>query len=144
MNKVLVCLLSSLPVLQAWALDVVDDSGRRVSLARPAERILTLAPHAAEWERAGEIPRTIFRRMGTLGYLGITVPPQYGGTGADLIMGGGGDDLLLGGPGNDLLVGDSTIEPDESDIGCDNRFVAVSPTEGGYKLRTDLSESTGD
>ncbi len=48
MKKLLVFLLSSLPIVQAWAVDVVDDSGRRVSLDTPAERILTLAPHAAE------------------------------------------------------------------------------------------------
>lgn len=28
-----------------------------------------LAPHAEEWEEAGEVPREIFKQMGKLGYL---------------------------------------------------------------------------
>lgn len=43
-----------------------------------------LAPHAEEWEEAGEVPREIFLRMGELGYLGMRFPEKYGG----------GDDLL--------------------------------------------------
>jgi len=46
--RLLFCLLGWLPVFPAWAVDVVDDSGRRVSLEDTAQRILTLAPHAAE------------------------------------------------------------------------------------------------
>ncbi|HXV76590.1 MAG TPA: acyl-CoA dehydrogenase family protein [Candidatus Polarisedimenticolaceae bacterium] len=44
-----------------------------------------VAPHAERWERDGRIPREIFGRMGRLGYLGITVPERYGGSGADLL-----------------------------------------------------------
>jgi alkylation response protein AidB-like acyl-CoA dehydrogenase/putative sterol carrier protein len=43
-----------------------------------------VAPHAVEWEQAGRLPRSIFRRMGELGYLGIDFPEKYGGTGADI------------------------------------------------------------
>ncbi|MBI1957759.1 MAG: acyl-CoA dehydrogenase family protein [Candidatus Rokubacteria bacterium] len=42
-----------------------------------------LAPHADEWERAGLVPREVFRRMGALGYLGIRFRPEYGGSGLD-------------------------------------------------------------
>jgi alkylation response protein AidB-like acyl-CoA dehydrogenase len=38
-----------------------------------------LAPHADEWEEAGEVPREIFERMGALGYLGMRYPEEYGG-----------------------------------------------------------------
>jgi iron complex transport system substrate-binding protein len=44
--SLLLLLLCSLP-LQA-AVTVVDDTGRRLSLARPAERIVSLAPHITE------------------------------------------------------------------------------------------------
>src|SRR4030067_230676 len=42
-----------------------------------------LAPRADEWERAGLVPREVFRRMGALGYLGIRFGPEYGGSGMD-------------------------------------------------------------
>lgn len=37
-------------------------------------------PHGEEWERAGKIPREIYRRMGELGLLGMRYPVEYGGT----------------------------------------------------------------
>jgi len=43
-----------------------------------------LAPHADEWEEAGEVPREVFLQMGELGYLGMRYPEEYGG----------GDDVL--------------------------------------------------
>ncbi len=46
-----------------------------------------VAPHADGWEAARAIPRTIFTRLGELGFLGITTPEKYGGTGADLFFG---------------------------------------------------------
>ncbi len=48
MNRLPVCLLGYLWVFQVWAVEVVDDSGRRISLDNAAQRILTLTPHAAE------------------------------------------------------------------------------------------------
>ena len=34
-----------------------------------------------DWERAGQMPREIFTRLGELGLLGIAIPEQYGGAG---------------------------------------------------------------
>lgn len=45
-----------------------------------------VAPRADEWEAACRIPREVFRRMGELGFLGITAPEEYGGSGADAFM----------------------------------------------------------
>src|SRR6266498_1257665 len=42
-----------------------------------------LAPHAVEWEQAGEFPNWVFERMGDLGLLGLRYPPEYGGQGGD-------------------------------------------------------------
>jgi alkylation response protein AidB-like acyl-CoA dehydrogenase len=39
-----------------------------------------VAPRVAEVERTREPPLDIFREMGNRGFLGITVPPEYGGT----------------------------------------------------------------
>ena len=42
-----------------------------------------LAPHALEWDEAGEFPRDLFRRFGELGLLGIRHDPAWGGSGLD-------------------------------------------------------------
>ena len=43
-----------------------------------------IAPFVERME-AGEFPRTILKKMGELGLMGITVPEQYGGSGMDFI-----------------------------------------------------------
>ncbi len=43
-------------------------------------------PHVDAWEEAGEIPRSLFRQMGELGFLGVEYPERYGGGGADFWM----------------------------------------------------------
>ncbi|WP_405146473.1 acyl-CoA dehydrogenase family protein [Nocardia salmonicida] len=40
-----------------------------------------IAPHYAEWEKAGQMPREIFEKLGTLGILGVAIPSAYGGAG---------------------------------------------------------------
>ena len=44
-----------------------------------------VAPHIEEWETAGEIPRSIWLRMGELGFLGVEYDEKYGGAGADFL-----------------------------------------------------------
>ena len=44
-----------------------------------------LAPHAGAWEDQGAIPDAVVAKMGELGLLGMTVPPEWGGTGADYL-----------------------------------------------------------
>ncbi|MGZ8648848.1 MAG: acyl-CoA dehydrogenase family protein, partial [Solirubrobacteraceae bacterium] len=41
-----------------------------------------LAPHAEEWEET-TFPDSVFRRMGELGFLGLSYPEEYGGPGGD-------------------------------------------------------------
>src|SRR3954468_24782243 len=41
-----------------------------------------LRPHAAEWEET-TFPDWVFRRMGELGFLGLSYPEEYGGQGGD-------------------------------------------------------------
>jgi acyl-CoA dehydrogenase len=40
-------------------------------------------PVAEAWEAQGHVPREVLRKMGDLGFLGITAPVEYGGAGAD-------------------------------------------------------------
>ncbi|UCD56049.1 MAG: acyl-CoA dehydrogenase family protein, partial [Candidatus Hydrogenedentota bacterium] len=45
-----------------------------------------LAPHADEWEKQGGFPhRETFRRLGELGFLGINIPEEYGGSDAGFV-----------------------------------------------------------
>lgn len=46
-----------------------------------------VVPIARECDEKGEFPLELFRRMGSLGYLGIRFPPEYGGAGAGLVSG---------------------------------------------------------
>ena len=42
-----------------------------------------LAPHAAAWDREARFPREAVTAMGELGFLGMLVPPEWDGAGAD-------------------------------------------------------------
>src|SRR5262249_55793487 len=44
-----------------------------------------LRPYTDEWERAELFPREIFKRMGELGYLGLSFPEELGGGGGELL-----------------------------------------------------------
>ena len=44
-----------------------------------------VVPHVEAWEAAGRIPRSIWPRMGELGFLGVEYDEKYGGGGADLL-----------------------------------------------------------
>ena len=46
-----------------------------------------LGPIADEIDRTDAFPPDLFRRLGDLGVLGVTVPREYGGAGADLLSG---------------------------------------------------------
>ncbi len=45
-----------------------------------------IEPHVDEWEEAGEIPRSLFRELGQLGFLGVEYPAEFGGGDADFWM----------------------------------------------------------
>lgn len=40
-------------------------------------------PFIDEWEAAGEIPRSIWGKFGEMGFLGVNIPEEYGGSGLD-------------------------------------------------------------
>ena len=42
-------------------------------------------PYVNEWEQAGQIPKSIWPRMGALGFLGVEYDEKYGGGGADFL-----------------------------------------------------------
>ncbi|MDT9686515.1 acyl-CoA dehydrogenase family protein [Streptomyces sp. TRM76323] len=42
-----------------------------------------VTPHAAAWDREEGVDRGIVKRLGALGFLGLTIPEEYGGSGGD-------------------------------------------------------------
>ncbi|WP_438488767.1 acyl-CoA dehydrogenase family protein [Streptomyces sp. S186] len=42
-----------------------------------------IVPHATAWDRAEEVDPGIVRKLGDLGFLGLTIPEEYGGSGGD-------------------------------------------------------------
>src|SRR5882672_1065711 len=42
-------------------------------------------PHGAAWEEQGCVPREVLRKMGELGFFGITYPSEFGGSEADAL-----------------------------------------------------------
>ncbi len=40
-----------------------------------------IAPNARQWDREADIPRDIIAKLGELGFMGIFIPPEYGGCG---------------------------------------------------------------
>ena len=44
-----------------------------------------IAPHAAAWDREHTFPRELFGALGELGLMGVCVPEEHGGAGADFL-----------------------------------------------------------
>lgn len=42
-----------------------------------------IAPHAVDWDRAESVDRGIVKKLGAVGFLGLTVDEEYGGSGGD-------------------------------------------------------------
>jgi butyryl-CoA dehydrogenase len=42
-------------------------------------------PHAAQWDRDHHFPRDLFSKLAELGLMGVCVPEEYGGAGADFL-----------------------------------------------------------
>jgi butyryl-CoA dehydrogenase len=55
---------------------LIQESARKFAQER-------LAPNSAKWEEQAAFPRSIIAEMGALGFMGMTVPPEWGGAGAD-------------------------------------------------------------
>jgi butyryl-CoA dehydrogenase len=72
-----------------------------------------LAPYAADWDRESVFPAEAIREMGSLGLMGMLVPEEWGGAGADHIAYA----LAL----EEIAAGDgacSTIMSVHNSVGC--------------------------
>lgn len=55
-----------------------DSLGRFVEKEMPRDA-------AAQWDKANHFPRDVFKKLASLGVLGLTVPEEYGGVGRDIL-----------------------------------------------------------
>ena len=60
-----------------------DHEAFRDTVKRFIEEHVT--PFHAEWEKAGQVPRSLWTKAGELGLLCVNVPEEYGGLGADFL-----------------------------------------------------------
>ena len=58
---------------EAADLVVIEDMAKRFAQAE-------IAPHLEAWEEAGEFPRDLYRKLASMGWLGLGYPEELGGT----------------------------------------------------------------
>ena len=64
--------------------DLTQDQREIQALTREFARA-EIDPHAAEWDREHHFPRELYGRLAALGLMGVCVPEEYGGGGADFL-----------------------------------------------------------
>jgi alkylation response protein AidB-like acyl-CoA dehydrogenase len=63
----------------------LSDEQREIqALARDVARA-EIEPHAGEWDRERRFPRELYGKLAELGLMGVCVPEEYGGAGADFV-----------------------------------------------------------
>lgn len=65
--------------------NLFTDEQRMIRDAARDFSIECLAPHAAQWDREGCLPIEIVTQMGDLGFLGMIVPSEWGGSYTDYV-----------------------------------------------------------
>ena len=67
--------------------DTVYTTDEHVALREQVARFIAkeVEPHGAAWEEQGCVPREVLRKMGELGFFGITYPAEFGGSEADAL-----------------------------------------------------------
>jgi alkylation response protein AidB-like acyl-CoA dehydrogenase len=89
-----------------------------------------LAPHSAEWDRTATFPRAAVKALGALGFLGVTVPPEWGGAGLDYVAYA----LAL----EEVAAGDgavSTVMSGHNSVGCMPLLEYGSPAQKEQYLK---------
>src|ERR671939_1807393 len=61
-----------------------DDQREIQALAREVAKE-KVEPHAAEWDREHRFPRELIAELAELGLMGVCIPDEYGGAGADFV-----------------------------------------------------------
>jgi alkylation response protein AidB-like acyl-CoA dehydrogenase len=61
-----------------------DDQREIQALARDVARA-EIEPNAADWDREHRFPRELYAKLAELGLMGVCIPEEYGGAGADFV-----------------------------------------------------------
>jgi alkylation response protein AidB-like acyl-CoA dehydrogenase len=64
--------------------DLSEDQREIQRLAREFAQA-EIEPHAADWDRAHTFPRELIAKLAELGFMGVCIPEEYGGVGADFL-----------------------------------------------------------
>jgi alkylation response protein AidB-like acyl-CoA dehydrogenase len=64
--------------------DLTDDQREIQSLAQEFAQA-EIEPNASDWDRAHAFPRELFGKLAELGFMGVCIPEEYGGAGADFL-----------------------------------------------------------
>jgi alkylation response protein AidB-like acyl-CoA dehydrogenase len=74
------------PTILAAPMDfgLSEDQREIQALARDVAKE-KIEPHAAEWDREHRFPRELFAELAELGLMGVCIPEEYGGAGADFV-----------------------------------------------------------
>ena len=64
--------------------DLTQDQREIQALARDFAQA-EIDPHASQWDREHHFPRELFGKLAELGLMGVCVPEEYGGAGADFL-----------------------------------------------------------
>src|SRR3989442_364386 len=64
--------------------DLTQDQREIQALARELARA-EIDPHASQWDREHHFPRELFGKLADVGLMGVCVPEEYGGAGADFL-----------------------------------------------------------
>ncbi len=63
---------------------LTDEQREIQAVAREVARA-EIEPHAADWDREHRFPRELYSTLAELGLMGVCVPEEYGGVGADFL-----------------------------------------------------------
>ncbi len=66
-------------------LDLYSESQRAMRAVARRVAEAEIVPNAAEWDRTGDVPRNLYRKMADAGLMAAMVAPEWGGSGADFV-----------------------------------------------------------
>ncbi len=72
-------------ISQARAQFELTDEQRAIAALAAEIAQREIAPYVAQWDRAHVFPRELYRKLTDAGIMGILVPDEYGGAGADYV-----------------------------------------------------------
>jgi alkylation response protein AidB-like acyl-CoA dehydrogenase len=78
-------MFTSIPILvRGVNFELTDDQREIQRLAREFAQA-EIEPHAADWDRAHGFPRELIAKLAEIGFMGVCIPDEYGGAGADFL-----------------------------------------------------------